>query len=153
MPADAERVIAVRTRPLPPELGELLRAVERLPNPWRGRLLPLWDGVNEWSQRQARLVQAAQEAVDQLRLDIKCLRFDLDMTRRERVPFASTKGPIDLQSGIGAPSIRKIRGKFRPRITRPKHGSTTTANCPDHTCRNVACFVQGSVAGLFLNCE
>ena len=87
------RINNSRTNDCPPrELDELLRAVERLPSPWRGRLLPLCDGIGEWSRRQNRLVQAAQEAVNQLQLDIKCLRFDLDMTRRERDAIRQQEG-------------------------------------------------------------
>ena len=70
--------------PVPWELTELRRRVEALPRRGTGELLPLCHWLSEWSRRQNRLVQAAQEAVDQLRLDIKYLRFDLDATRRER---------------------------------------------------------------------
>lgn len=77
---------------LPRELDELLRAIDRLPATMRGQLAPLCQGIAEWSQRQNRLVQAAQEAVNQLRLDIKCLRFDLDMTRRERDAIRRQEG-------------------------------------------------------------
>jgi hypothetical protein len=69
---------------LPRELDELIRAVDALPDAYRTRMLSLCWGITEWSRGQHRLVQAAQEAVNQLQLDIKCLRFDLDMTRRER---------------------------------------------------------------------
>jgi hypothetical protein len=36
---------------------------------------------------QGRLFELAQEAVDRLQLETKCLHFDLDCTRRERDEF------------------------------------------------------------------
>jgi hypothetical protein len=69
---------------LPREFDELIGAVDSLPDALSTRVLPLCRAITEWSRGQQRLVQAAQEAVNQLQLDIKCLRFDLDMTRRER---------------------------------------------------------------------
>jgi hypothetical protein len=72
---------------LPLELTELCRRVEALPRRGRGQLLPLCNWLSEWAHRQNRLVQAAQETVDQLQLDVKYLRFDLDCTRSERDAF------------------------------------------------------------------
>lgn len=69
---------------IPWEVVELCLRVKVLPRQWRGELIPLCRALAGWTRRQSRLVQAAQEAVDQLQLDIKCLRFDLDATRRER---------------------------------------------------------------------
>ncbi|MCI0685387.1 MAG: hypothetical protein L0Y71_25080 [Gemmataceae bacterium] len=69
---------------LPGELAELRRCVEALPRTRRRRLAALCDGLTAWAERQQRLVQAAQELVEQLQLDIKYLEFDLEATRRER---------------------------------------------------------------------
>ena len=77
---------------IPAELAELRRVVDGTPCAWRGELLPLCHGLSDWSRRQSRLVQAAQEAVDQMRLDIKYLRFDLDATRRERDAMRQQEG-------------------------------------------------------------
>jgi hypothetical protein len=48
------------------------------------RLMPLWEKVGQFVGLQARLIRIAQEAVDQLHLDVKYLLFDLEVTRRER---------------------------------------------------------------------
>jgi hypothetical protein len=69
---------------LPWELRELHNQVQTLPGQWRQTLLPLCRRLGEWSRRQHRLIQVAQDAVDQLQLDLKYLRFDLEATRRER---------------------------------------------------------------------
>lgn len=76
-----------RTEHVPWELAELRRRMETLPVHWRGDLLPLCNRLTDWSRRQDRLVRAAQEAVNQLQLDIKYLHFDRDATRRERDAF------------------------------------------------------------------
>jgi len=66
------------------ELTKLRRLVKALPAAECRRLLPLCQEIASWARRQHRLVQAAQEAVNQYQLDIKYLRFDLEATRRER---------------------------------------------------------------------
>ena len=40
--------------------------------------------VIEFTQRRRRILNLVQEALGQLRLDMKYLMFDLDATRRER---------------------------------------------------------------------
>jgi hypothetical protein len=69
---------------LPKELVDLHGHLGKLPLPWRDKLLPLCERVVHFSRVQSRLVHAAQDAVDQLQLDLKYLAFDLDATRRER---------------------------------------------------------------------
>ena len=48
------------------------------------QLIPLCDRAGHFARLQSRLVRIAQDAVDQLQLDIKYLLFDLEATRRER---------------------------------------------------------------------
>jgi hypothetical protein len=67
-----------------PELAELRKSVAALPGRWQPRFALLCDQITGWSRRQNRLVQTAQELVDQLQLDIKYLHFDLEATQRER---------------------------------------------------------------------
>jgi hypothetical protein len=67
-----------------PELEELCRLVKELPASRRRRLVTLCNKVADLWDRQKRLVQAAQEAWDQLHLDFKYAQFDLEVTRRER---------------------------------------------------------------------
>ncbi len=69
---------------LPPELVELRNHLDRLPRPLREQLVALCDRVGHFARLQSRLVRIAQDAVDQLQLDIKYLVFDLEATRRER---------------------------------------------------------------------
>jgi len=66
----------------PVELKELLEAVAQMPNGVRlkGPLLRLADSLT----RKRRILTLVQEALNQLRLDIKYLMFDLEATRRER---------------------------------------------------------------------
>jgi hypothetical protein len=68
----------------PPELVELRNHLDQLPLPWREKLLPLCERLGHFSRLQTKLVHIAQNAVDQLQLDVKYLMYDLDTTRRER---------------------------------------------------------------------
>lgn len=69
---------------LPQELNELRGQLDRLPLHWREKLLPLCERVSHFTRLQSKLVRIAQDAVDQLQLDVKYLLFDLEATRRER---------------------------------------------------------------------
>ncbi|MCI0462388.1 MAG: hypothetical protein L0Z62_36005 [Gemmataceae bacterium] len=69
---------------IPPELIELRGHALLLPTAWRERMLPLCERVCQFVRLQGRLIRIAQEAVDQLHLDVKYLLFDLEATRRER---------------------------------------------------------------------
>ena len=72
---------------VPQELIDLRTLVDGLPRPLREKLLPLCERVGHFARLQGRLVKIAQDAVDQLQLDIKYLLFDLEATRRERDSF------------------------------------------------------------------
>ena len=69
---------------LPQEFTDLRAQVESLPDYLRDKLLPLCERVGFFTRLQARLVRMAQDAVEQLQLDVKYLMFDLEATRRER---------------------------------------------------------------------
>jgi len=69
---------------LPKEMLELVNAVEALPNDHRCRVEPILDRVVESTKRRRRILHLVQEALGQLRLDMKYLMFDLEATRRER---------------------------------------------------------------------
>jgi len=69
---------------LPQELLELQRQIDNLPRSLVDRLGPLVDKVCYFSRLQGRLIRIAQEAVEQLQVDVKYLLFDLDATRQER---------------------------------------------------------------------
>ena len=69
---------------IPTDLLELTAAIESLPIEHRIKLLPSLRRVTESSVRRRRILTLVQEALGQLRLDMKYLVFDLEATRRER---------------------------------------------------------------------
>lgn len=68
----------------PIELKELARTVNALPARYRDAVTPALNRVVECSTRRRRILNLVQEALSQLRLDMKYLIFDLEATRRER---------------------------------------------------------------------
>ncbi|QDS93204.1 hypothetical protein FF011L_19650 [Roseimaritima multifibrata] len=78
------RHAAVVNEDMPNELRELVRAIESLPAEHRDAMRPSVDRVVECSTRRRRILNLVQEALSQLRLDMKYLIFDLEATRRER---------------------------------------------------------------------
>jgi hypothetical protein len=72
---------------IPADLLELTQAIENLPVEHRVALLPSLRRVTESSVRRRRILTLVQEALGQLRLDMKYLVFDLEATRRERDEF------------------------------------------------------------------
>lgn len=73
-----------QTETLPHDIRELAAAIEALPGKHRQAIQPLLDRVVESSKRRRRILHLVQEAISQLRLDMKYLVFDLEATRRER---------------------------------------------------------------------
>jgi hypothetical protein len=69
---------------LPKDVAELADAVGRLPVELRAMLLPLLARVVDSTKRRRRILALVQDALGQLRLDMKYLVFDLEATRRER---------------------------------------------------------------------
>lgn len=76
--------VAFDSDELPKEIVELVGAIEALPVEHRDSVLPLLDQVVESTKRRRRILHLVQEALGQLRLDMKYLMFDLEATRRER---------------------------------------------------------------------
>lgn len=72
---------------VPTDLLELTAAIDALPIEHRIKLLPSLRRVTESSVRRRRILTLVQEALGQLRLDMKYLVFDLEATRRERDEF------------------------------------------------------------------
>jgi hypothetical protein len=68
----------------PRDLVELRDHIDQLPLHLRDKLVTLCDRVGHYARLQTRLIRIAQDAVDQLQLDVKYLSFDLEATRRER---------------------------------------------------------------------
>ena len=77
---------SIETTPdeLPRELIELGRTIAALPAEYHASLDRAFVEVVEAVRRRRRILNLVQEALSQLRLDIKYLMFDLDVTRRER---------------------------------------------------------------------
>lgn len=69
---------------IPQELAELGDQIQALPPPQRAALYANYERVVLGIQRRRRILDLVQEALSQLRVDIKYLMFDLDMTRKER---------------------------------------------------------------------
>jgi hypothetical protein len=69
---------------LPRELVDLARRIAALPRQQQDDLEVAYNRVVDAVRRRRRILTLVQEALSQLRLDIKYLMFDLEMTRRER---------------------------------------------------------------------
>lgn len=69
---------------LPADLRELGEAIDQLPENYRRALHPRWEAVVTSTRRRKKILGLVQDALSQLRLDMKYLLFDLDATRRER---------------------------------------------------------------------
>ena len=73
-----------RDEELPRELIDLARHIAALPPIYQPGLETAFSRVVEGVRRRRRILSLVQEALAQLRLDIKYLMFDLDVTKRER---------------------------------------------------------------------
>jgi hypothetical protein len=69
---------------LPRELIDLAKAIAALPDASQKDLEPVYSRVVDSVKRRRRILALVQEALSQLRLDIKYLMFDLEVTRKER---------------------------------------------------------------------
>jgi hypothetical protein len=80
----APRTAATPATELPNDIVALQHAIDDLPSECRSRVLTAVDRVIESTQRRRRILALVQDALGQLRLDMKYLMFDLEATRRER---------------------------------------------------------------------
>jgi hypothetical protein len=69
---------------MPQDILQLIAVIEELPSEYRQRVQPALDRVKESTERRRRILGLVQDALGQLRLDMKYLVFDLEATRRER---------------------------------------------------------------------
>ena len=81
------RVVKPANDELPREIVDLAEAIQRLPGDSRSKIEPLLGRVVESTRRRRRILSLVQDALGQLRLDMKYLAFDLEATRRERDDF------------------------------------------------------------------
>jgi hypothetical protein len=73
-----------QTDELPKDVADLAAAIAALPAEHRSKVEPLMFRVVDSTRRRRRILNLVQEALSQLRLDMKYLVFDLEATRRER---------------------------------------------------------------------
>jgi hypothetical protein len=78
------KVISPATDDAPQEILALTEALSHLPDDYRRAIDPLVNRVLDSARRRRRILNLVQDALGQLRLDMKYLSFDLEATRRER---------------------------------------------------------------------
>ena len=69
---------------MPREIAQLDSCVRNLPDSYRDQLKPILNRVISGWRRRNAVNKTFQDALEQLRLDMKYLQFDLEATRRER---------------------------------------------------------------------
>ncbi len=72
---------------IPADLQKLVMALGTIPDQYARQLAPMIDSVVESTKRRRRILSLVQDALGQLRLDMKYLMFDLEATRREREEY------------------------------------------------------------------
>jgi hypothetical protein len=82
--SNASRIVKANPEELPADMVELATVLGRLPDEYRERIEPILSRVVESTKRRRRILNLVQDALSQLRLDMKYLMFDLEATRRER---------------------------------------------------------------------
>lgn len=88
--SNAPRFAANTTDEMPNEMLELVTLVANLPAEHRAAVEPVLARVMETTKRRRRILNLVQDALSQLRLDMKYLVFDLEATRRERDSYRAT---------------------------------------------------------------
>ncbi|MDO4587590.1 MAG: transcriptional regulator [Planctomycetia bacterium] len=66
------------------ELSELAELIEALPDEYRGKFQVALEKSAKRIERRRHILNFIQEALTQLRLDMKYLLFDLNATKKER---------------------------------------------------------------------
>ncbi|MGO8752148.1 MAG: transcriptional regulator [Thermoguttaceae bacterium] len=77
---------------VPAEVSDLVEAIDQLPAELRSLVRPSLSRVLEGAKRRRQILVLVQEALSQLRLDMKYLVFDLEATRRERDEYRRQTG-------------------------------------------------------------
>jgi hypothetical protein len=77
---------------IPREVLDLADAIQGLPSEQRQAIEPFLYRVVDSNRRRRRILLLVQDALSQLRLDMKYLTFDLEATRRERDEFRRKLG-------------------------------------------------------------
>jgi hypothetical protein len=82
--SDPVKVVQQTTDDIPREILDLAGAINLLPEDCRQKIEPFLTRVIDSTKRRRRILSLVQDALGQLRLDMKYLAFDLEATRRER---------------------------------------------------------------------
>ena len=82
--SDPAHILKPTVDEAPREILDLAEALAQLPLEYRLRVEPLVNRVLDNAKRRRRILSLVQDALGQLRLDMKYLTFDLEATRRER---------------------------------------------------------------------
>jgi hypothetical protein len=82
--SDQTRVLKNSHEDIPHDVLALVDVVRALPAEQRQAIDPVLEQVIDSSRRRRRILLLVQDALSQLRLDMKYLTFDLEATRRER---------------------------------------------------------------------
>ena len=77
-------VLRPRNDEIPREIADLAVAIRQLPAEHLAKIGPVLTRVIDSTKRRRRILSLVQDALNQLRLDMKYLAFDLEATRRER---------------------------------------------------------------------
>jgi hypothetical protein len=78
------RIVKSDTEEIPAEIAELVATIQQLPIEAQHQVASSLERVVESTKRRRRILNLVQDALGQLRLDMKYLMFDLEATRRER---------------------------------------------------------------------
>ena len=78
------RLDGQKAEELPKDMIDLAAEIVLLPPQYRTKIESIYSRVIESTKRRRRILNLVQEALGQLRLDMKYLVFDLEATRRER---------------------------------------------------------------------
>jgi hypothetical protein len=82
--SDPAHILKPAADEAPREILDLADAIAQLPIEYRLRVEPMVNRVLDNAKRRRRILSLVQDALGQLRLDMKYLTFDLEATRRER---------------------------------------------------------------------
>ena len=82
--SEASRISRPKPDELPSDLSDLITAAAELSGEGRATIAAQLERVVEGTRRRRRILGLVQEALGQLRLDMKYLMFDLEATKRER---------------------------------------------------------------------
>lgn len=90
--SDTTRTADPKTNDVPADLVELADAISNLPTDQRATVDEVMARVMQSARRRRRILSLVQDALSQLRLDMKYLMFDLEATRRERDEYRERLG-------------------------------------------------------------